>query len=66
MFRSIDKADPVRRVMQGVYLPGFVPGHSDRDRRFRSLSAQKIPVLPSFPKNEAGNGFYGDVNLPHF
>ena len=52
--------------MQGVYLPGFVPGHSDRDRRFRSLSAQKIPVLPSFPKNEAGNGFYGDVNLPHF
>ena len=47
-------------------LPGFVPGHSGRDRRFRLLSAQKIPELLSFPKNEANNEFCGDVNLPHF
>ena len=51
---------------QCVHLPGFVPGHSGRGRRFRLLSAQKIPGPPSFPKNEASNGFCGDVNLPHF
>ena len=54
------------KTKQCVHLPGFVPEHSDRDCRFRSLSARKIPVLPSFPKNEVGNGFCGDVNLPHF
>ena len=51
---------------QCARLPGFVPGHSGRGRRFRLLSAQKIPGIPSFPKNEASNEFCGDVNLPHF
>ena len=49
-----------------MHLPGFVPGHSGRGRRFRLLSAQKIPELLSFLKNEANNEFCGDVNLPHF
>ena len=44
-------------------LCSWAPGTG---RRFRLLSAQKIPGVPVFPKNEASNGFCGDVNLPHF
>ena len=51
---------------QRVHLPGFVPGRSGTGRRFRLLYTQKIPGIPSFPKNGANNGFCGDVNLPHF
>ncbi len=49
-----------------MHPSGFVPGRSGTGRRFRLLSVQKIPGIPSFPKNEASNGFCGDVNLPHF
>ena len=51
---------------QYVRLSGFAPGHSGTGRRFHLLCAQKTPGIPSFPKNEASNGFCGDVNLPHF
>ena len=51
---------------QRMHPSGFVPGRPGTGRRFRLLSVQKIPGIPSFPKNEASNGFCGDVNLPHF